>query len=161
MRADLVAGLYRKHSPDLIRFVQRGGTPRAQAEDIVHDAFVLLYRANAVGEDQATRVLYSLTRSVKSRHYRSEGRRHGRERRALGAEQATPDPADLVADSLHLDDLLGVLTPAEQTVMKLWLGADQTDSQIALHEKVSVNTVKTLRLRARRRLMAAVSSGTV
>lgn len=96
------AALFRHFAPRLVSYLRRSGSPDAQAEELVQETMVILWRRAATfdpAKAQLSTWLFTIARNVRVSHLR---------RLATGQDPATADPAhEWDADLQTADQSLG------------------------------------------------------
>jgi RNA polymerase sigma-70 factor (ECF subfamily) len=131
---------FSQHGPGLLLFARQWVRTRADAEDIVQEAFVRFWRRNHNIENRA--LLYATVRSVALDLIRRDSRRARRETEVfLGSEQSTEPHFEIENESQRavaaaVDRLPHV--QREVLVMKIW--NELTFAEIAQALEISQNT---------------------
>lgn len=150
-RLEQLGAWFRVEYPGLLRFAYFVCGDAAQAEDLVQEAFVKLYRAGA-RSDEATIRAYARRTIVNLS--RSAWRRRGTEQRALRHQEPgevaphDPGPRDEVWRALL------TLSPKQRAVMTLRFYEDMSQEEVADALGMSVGTVKQHTDRAMKALRA-------
>ena len=131
-----------QHGSALVLLAQQYVSCRADAEDVVHEAFVSFWRSRHQAQDR-TAYLFTCVKHAAANWLRSRKRRAHREAAIARPEVETWFTGDL-ENSERQKELLGVMAglPADQRevlVMKIWGGL--SFPQIALALELSPNTV--------------------
>ncbi|HEX6131911.1 MAG TPA: sigma-70 family RNA polymerase sigma factor [Actinomycetota bacterium] len=137
------------------------------AQDVVHDAFMALWRAPEAFDPArgAFRTFFmALVHHRAVDVVRRERRLRDRAERAANLEPATgEDPAEDVVDRAHLADrgrrvreALEVLPPDQRTVIEMAYFGGKTQAAIAEELAIPLGTVKTRTFAAMRKLRAAL-----
>src|SRR5262249_40208987 len=152
--------LYRAHALAVFRFALGLSRNRAEAEDIVAEAFArVLTRAHAIESVTARAYLLTVARNV----FLDGRRRSARDARLLQAmEHAPPDSGEHPDDVGRLSralDALGALPEGERAALLLRLDHDMPYEHIAAALGISVAAAKVRVHRARLRLAALRTSG--
>lgn len=148
---------YRAEYPALLRFAYLVSGRSAQAEDLVQESFVRLYRARAriderrVGAYARTTIL-NLSRSA-FRRRRSEERALGRIDRPEASRDADPTARDEMWRALL------ALSPRQRAVIALRFYEDMSERDIAATLGMSVGSVKQHTDRALSKLRARFGEG--
>ena len=159
--------LYRRYAPPAFGLAYRVTTQQVLAQDVVHDAFLALWRAPAA-YDPARGPFRSFFLSLV--HHRAVDVVRREERLRRRTEQAAnlepvvdEDLADNVADEAYLDvrraevrGALEDLPPEQRRVLDLAYFGGRTQVQIAEEIGVPLGTVKTRTLAALRKLRKAL-----
>lgn len=151
--ADGFTRLYRDHRADLERFVRRR-VPPAQVEDVVAEAFLVVWRRLDEAPGELRPWLFGIARNVMLTSTRTQGRR-----RALHVRLAAqPEPAglELAADVAARTDMIRAwsrLDVGEREVLALiaWDGLTATEAAAVLGCRPGAFRVRLLR--ARRHLL--------
>lgn len=151
-RLDRLGEWFAAEYEPLLRFAYFLTGDPAAAEDLVHDAFVRLYRADRRIEEAGFRAY--ARRTIANLH-RSRFRRVVVERRVFGGshrahEAHLPEPTD------HVWRAILALPPGQRACIALRFYEDMTEQEIAKTLGVSVGTVKTQLHRAMQRLREAL-----
>ena len=140
--------MLRRHGPALVLLARQRGLSAADAEDVVQEAFVSLWKkaeANGHVKDHAA-YLFASVRNGSLDHLRGESRRQRRE--AIVAREMDAGTGSLFEQDAEQDDLAARVQvllsdlPDEQRevlVMKVWGGL--TFAQIAEATQQSPNTI--------------------
>lgn len=164
--AGAVAELYDRHAPLLLGVALRIVGARADAEDVLHDAFVSLpRRAKHYVPERGSVVawLIVLVRNVGIDHVRRRGlaARLSRDLDAgLPAGPASPDPAESATAAQERDHVrraLAALPPPQRAALEAAFFEGLTYAQIAEREGVPLNTIKSRCARAFLALREALS----
>jgi RNA polymerase sigma-70 factor (ECF subfamily) len=155
--------LYRRYSSSAYGLAYRITGQQVLAQDVVHDAFLALWRAPDAYDPArgAFRTFFlSLVHHRAVDTVRREERIRGRQERASNLEPlAVEDPAEGVADAADLADrrvevraALGTLPPEQRQALELAYYGGKTQVQIAEELGIPLGTVKTRTLAAMRKL---------
>jgi RNA polymerase sigma-70 factor (ECF subfamily) len=150
------------HGPALVLFARQWVSGRADAEDVVQEAFLRFWRSRQRAVDP-TAYLFTCIRRCALERLRGEGRRSRREEAAARRERADPallvGPVEQDERRLAVEVALAQL-PAEQrevVVLKIW--GELTFPQIATALDIPVNTAASRYRYALARLRARLSEG--
>ena len=161
-RTDTTGGrleeLYRRHAPDAVRLAYLLTGNRAQAEDVVQDAFVRLYgrfrdlrNPDAFGAYLRTTVVNLV---------RSQARRRKVERAYLEREAGRPLPAaPEIGAREEMWEALQKLPERQRTAIVLRYYEDMTEAATAEVMRCPIGTVKSLVSRGIERLRQDVGRG--
>lgn len=141
----------------------------AIAQEVVHDAFLALWRAPEAfdpAKGSLRTFLLSLTHHRAVDAVRREERMRARNERSVNLDRPrSEDPADNVVESDWLDyrrkevrAALDILPPDQRTVLEMAYFGGSTQVQIAEELGIPLGTVKTRTLAAMRKLRAALST---
>jgi RNA polymerase sigma-70 factor (ECF subfamily) len=155
--------LYRRYSSSAYGLAYRITGQQVLAQDVVHDAFLALWRAPDAYDPArgAFRTFFlSLVHHRAVDTVRREERIRGRQERASNLEPlAVEDPAEGVANAADLADrrvevraALGTLPPEQRQALELAYYGGKTQVQIAEELGIPLGTVKTRTLAAMRKL---------
>ncbi|HWC70939.1 MAG TPA: sigma-70 family RNA polymerase sigma factor [Actinomycetota bacterium] len=155
--------LYRRYSSSAYGLAYRITGQQVLAQDVVHDAFLALWRAPDAYDPArgAFRTFFlSLVHHRAVDTVRREERIRGRQERASNLEPlSVEDPAEGVADAADLADrrvevraALGTLPPEQRQALELAYYGGKTQVQIAEELGIPLGTVKTRTLAAMRKL---------
>lgn len=160
--SELVHSLFGCWYPTLVRYALRATGRRDAAEDIVQEAFMLLYKALRQGQgiDNPKGWTLCVVR-----------RQIGKQRRTIGRDLYRHDSLDVLEylpegrqepdlpepDPDEASQLLGLLSPREAEVLMLRMQAMKY-REIAEHLGISPNSVNTLLARALRKMQKAAGS---
>ena len=161
--------LYRRYSPTAYGIAYRLTGQRLLAQDVVHDAFLALWRAPEAF-DAARGAFRSFFRSLV--HHRAvdtirrEERLRARQERAANLEPvAGEDPAESVADDdfvarrrLEVREALERLSPEQRQVLEMAYFTGMTQVRIAEELGIPLGTVKTRTFAALRKLRSALET---
>jgi len=127
-------------APGLLLFARQWVRSRADAEDIVQEAFVRFWRSNHKIDNRA--LLYATVRSIALDRIRHDNRRARREAEAVSESQQVVEPQFDLADEAQLSLAAAVeRLPHDQRevlVMKIW--NELTFAEIAGALGISQNT---------------------
>jgi RNA polymerase sigma-70 factor (ECF subfamily) len=131
---------FSKFAPGLLLFVRQWTQSRADAEDIVQEAFVKFWRRNHRIDNRA--LLYATVRSIALDHIRRNRRRVRREADAVSESEHMGEPQFELADEAQLSLAAAVeRLPHEQRevlIMKIW--NELTFAEIGSALGISQNT---------------------
>lgn len=152
--------LYRQHASAVFRFAYGLCRNRAEAEDIVAEAFArVLTRANKIESATARAYLLAVARNA----FLDARRRSVRDARLLKEmERQQPDTAEPLDDRTRLREALkalGALPEGERAALLLRLDHGMSYEQIAATLSISVAAAKVRVHRARVRLASARNTG--
>jgi len=150
------------HGPALVLFARQWVPGRADAEDVVQEAFLRFWRSRQRATDPAA-YLFACVRRCGLEWLRGESRRSRREQRAARDERSDSallvGPIEQEERRLAIEAALGQL-PAEQrevVVLKIW--GELRFPQIANALEIPVNTAASRYRYALARLRATLSEG--
>jgi RNA polymerase sigma factor (sigma-70 family) len=155
--------LYRRYSPSAYGLAYRITGQQGLAQDVVHDAFMALWRAPEAYDPArgGFRTFFlSLVHHRAVDTVRREERIRARQERASNLEPVTDeDPAESVTDAADLADrrievraALETLPPEQRQVLEMAYYGGRTQVQIAEEIDIPIGTVKTRTLAAMRKL---------
>lgn len=155
--------LYRRYSPSAYGLAYRITGQQVLAQDVVHDAYMALWRAPEAFDPArgAFRTFFlSLVHHRAVDTVRREERIRARQERASNLEPvAVEDPSEGVIDAADLADrrveiraALDTLPPEQRQVLEMAYFGGMTQVQIAEDIEIPVGTVKTRTLAAMRKL---------
>jgi RNA polymerase sigma-70 factor (ECF subfamily) len=155
--------LYRRYSSSAYGLAYRITGQQVLAQDVVHDAFMALWRAPEAYDPArgAFRTFFlSLVHHRAVDTVRREERIRARQERASNLEPAAvEDPAEGVTDAADLADrrievraALETLPPEQRQVLEMAYFGGRTQAQIAEEIAIPIGTVKTRTLAAMRKL---------
>lgn len=159
--------LYRRYSGSAYGLAYRITGQQGLAQDVVHDAFLALWRAPEAFDPArgAFRTFFlSLVHHRAVDTVRREERIRARQERASNLEPvAVEDPAEGVTDAADLAErrievraALDTLPPEQRQVLEMAYYGGKTQVQIAEEIAIPVGTVKTRTLAAMRKLRRAL-----
>jgi RNA polymerase sigma-70 factor (ECF subfamily) len=159
--------LYRRYSASAYGLAYRITGQQVLAQDVVHDAFMALWRAPEAFDPArgAFRTFFlSLVHHRAVDTVRREERIRARQERASNLEPvAVEDPAEGVTDAADLAErrievraALDTLPPEQRQVLEMAYYGGKTQVQIAEEIAIPVGTVKTRTLAAMRKLRRAL-----
>jgi RNA polymerase sigma factor (sigma-70 family) len=144
--------LYRRHLPEVYRYVLRDVGNRADAEEVTQNAFLDAYRALGRGHtpEKPRAWLFGIAKNATRRRYRTLSRRpHEVELEHELADSVAEDERPQLEE---LRDAVGSLSPAHQQVLFLREIEGLSYVEIADRMNLSHAAVETLLFRARRSL---------
>jgi RNA polymerase sigma factor (sigma-70 family) len=155
--------LYRRYAMSAYGLAYRITGQQVLAQDVVHDAFMALWRAPEAFDPArgAFRTFFlSLVHHRAVDTVRREERIRARQERASNLEPvAVEDPAEGVTDAADLADrrievraALESLSPEQRQVLEMAYYGGKTQAQIAEEISIPIGTVKTRTLAAMRKL---------
>jgi RNA polymerase sigma factor (sigma-70 family) len=164
---DAFDDLYRRYSASAYGLAYRITGQQVLAQDVVHDAYMALWRAPEAFDPArgAFRTFFlSLVHHRAVDTVRREERIRARQERASNLEPVTvEDPAEGVTDAADLADrrievraALETLPPEQRQVLEMAYYGGKTQVQIAEEIAIPVGTVKTRTLAAMRKLRRAL-----
>jgi len=159
--------LYRRYAASAYGLAYRITGQQVLAQDVVHDAFMALWRAPEAFDPArgAFRTFFlSLVHHRAVDTVRREERIRARQERASNLEPlAVEDPAEGVTDAADLADrrievraALETLPPEQRQVLEMAYYGGKTQVQIAQEIDIPIGTVKTRTLAAMRKLRRAL-----
>ena len=159
--------LYRRYSASAYGLAYRITGQQVLAQDVVHDAFMALWRAPEAFDPArgAFRTFFlSLVHHRAVDTVRREERIRARQERASNLDPvAVEDPAEGVTDAADLADrrievraALETLPPEQRQVLEMAYYGGKTQAQIAEEIAIPIGTVKTRTLAAMRKLRRAL-----
>jgi RNA polymerase sigma-70 factor (ECF subfamily) len=160
-REDSFTELYDRYAPQVERWVRRLAGPRFDAEDLLHDVFLVVWRRHHEFRDEAkiTTWLFRITAQVVRWRRRNDTLRSwllGQHGHALAeATQRGPTPVEDYErreESLRLYAALDRLPEKYRTVLVLFALEDSAGEQIAALLGIDINTVWVRLHRARVKL---------
>jgi RNA polymerase sigma-70 factor, ECF subfamily len=148
--------LYERHYGQVLAYAQRR-VPPSEAEDVVADTFLVLWRQRDQVPDSTLPWLYGVARHVIANRRRAARRRDALDSRVEVEESTTPnsalDPADEVAERDGVLAALSSLRPADAELLML-VAWEELDPAQAAASLGCTRTAFAIRLhRARRRLV--------
>jgi RNA polymerase sigma-70 factor (ECF subfamily) len=144
--------LVRRHSRVLYAIAYSRVGSAADAEELVQDAFLLLWRKRAglrLAGDSALPWLVVSVKHLASNRLRARRRRLQYERASADPE-STVDPQDAVSDLV--DQALGRLAPLDAAIARLCLGEELTYAEAAARLGLTPSAVRNRLSRTRARL---------
>jgi RNA polymerase sigma factor (sigma-70 family) len=155
--------LYRRYSAPAYGLAYRITGQQILAQDVVHEAFLALWRAPEAFDAArgAFRTFFlSLVHHRAVDTVRREERLRKRQERASNLEEVVGedvaedvvDAADIAARRIEIRTALGTLPPEQRQVLELAYFQGMTQVQIAEHIQTPLGTVKTRTLAAMRKL---------
>jgi RNA polymerase sigma-70 factor (ECF subfamily) len=166
---DAVGVLYDRYASTLFPLALRIVRDRAEAEDLVHDAFVTVSdRAGQYSPDRGSVVawLVTLVRNLSIDRMRRRDRRGALGRDVVANEPAAPvgSPEDLtvVADErVRVRRALATLPDAQRATLEVAFFEGLTYAEIAVRENVPLGTIKSRAARALTALREALARESV
>ena len=159
--------LYRRYSASAYGLAYRITGQQMLAQDVVHDAFMALWRAPEAFDPArgAFRTFFlSLVHHRAVDTVRREERIRARQERASNLEpvavedpaEGVTDAADLAARRIEVRAALDTLPPEQRQVLEMAYYGGKTQVQIAEEIAIPIGTVKTRTLAAMRKLRRAL-----
>ena len=159
--------LYRRYSASAYGLAYRITGQQMLAQDVVHDAFMALWRAPEAFDPArgAFRTFFlSLVHHRAVDTVRREERIRARQERASNLEpvavedpaEGVTDAADLAARRIEIRAALDTLPPEQRQVLEMAYYGGKTQVQIAEEIAIPIGTVKTRTLAAMRKLRRAL-----
>jgi RNA polymerase sigma-70 factor (ECF subfamily) len=159
--------LYRRYSATAYGLAYRITGQQMLAQDVVHDAFMALWRAPEAFDPArgAFRTFFlSLVHHRAVDTVRREERIRARQERASNLEpvavedpaEGVTDAADLAARRIEIRAALDTLPPEQRQVLEMAYYGGKTQVQIAEEIAIPIGTVKTRTLAAMRKLRRAL-----
>ena len=154
--ADAVGDLYDRYACVLMPLALRILRDRAEAEDVLHDAFVAVAdRANQYVPERGTVIawLVTLVRNLSIDRTRRRDRRGELARDVIAYEpvEPTPDPETLTASAaerVRIRSALATLPDAQRETLEVAFFEGLTYPEIAAREGVPLGTIKSRAARA-------------
>ena len=144
-----VGQIYAREKDQLRAIAHRIVRDKSRAEDVIHDAFAQILRyANNFdpARGSARGWIYAIVRNTALKAQENASRELALEDHRLNAicerEQAVPNPASFVADSMTLRTMLDQLEPKRRASLLLAIIDGRTHEEIAEYLRVPVGTVK-------------------
>lgn len=155
--------LYRAHADFVWRTVLRLGVPEAQAEDAVHEVFLVVRRklADYRGDAAPTTWLYAIARGVCANLRRAHARAERRTRLAP-VPAAAPDPEEAASRShaaTLVERFLATLSPEQREVFVLSDIEGLGGAEVASALRIPLGTAYSRLRLARKRLQAFLEGG--
>lgn len=155
-------GLYQEHGPRLRRIAERRVGP-AQAEDVVQDAFMRAFRnrtsldpSRPIGAWLSSITLYSSTDALRRRSVRPELVEEDGQEPAAG--WTVEDEFENAVRRMGIEKAFDSLNHRQRRVLKHLEIDGWTQEEVAAHEQISTEAVKSLAARARRTFREAYSA---
>jgi RNA polymerase sigma-70 factor, ECF subfamily len=156
-----VADVYRTHADFVWRVVQRLGVPAAEAEDVVHEVFLVVQRrlGEFDGRGAITSWLYAIGRGVAANYRRG----HARAARRIDRVDPPAPPRSPEEDAAHreaadvIESFLGQLDPETREIFELADIEGLTCPEVARALELDLNRVLARLKTARRRFNAFVA----
>ena len=153
---EAVGALYDRYAKILFPLAMRIVRDRAEAEDVVHDAFVAVgERANQYAQDRGSVAawLITLVRNLSIDRTRRRDRRGALRRDVVAHEPVEPtrDPealTSLAAEQAHVRHALATLPEAQRATLEIAFYEGLSYPEIAEREGVPLGTVKSRAARA-------------
>lgn len=150
--------LYDTHFDFVLRVARRLGTPESEAEDVVHDVFVVVHRKlDRFESGQLTTWLYRITANIASdRHRRRRVRRTFESMRLWVGSEARETPeqsAERASATRAVERVLERMSPKKREVFALFELEGLNGEQIAKRVGAPVNTVWTRLHHARKQFL--------
>lgn len=147
--------LYDAHFEFVFRVARRLGTPAEEAEDVVHDVFVVVFRKlSQFTEGKLTTWLYRITARVVSDRHRRRRVRETFSRLGLWVGANPPDTPERAYEKVgaerQLERVLARMSPKKREVFALYELDNLPGEEIAERLGCPVNTVWTRLFHARR-----------
>lgn len=154
---------YERTARPLRAYLVRASGDRRAADDLLHEAYYRLLRAQVVfeGEDHRRHYLFRIAANLVRDGYRRETTRA---EVAMAADDALLDAsserqADRAVEKLDLHRALSQLSPRERSLLWMAYVDGQSHEELAASHGVKRTSLKTLLHRARRRLQLLLSTG--
>ena len=166
--ADSLAEIYDRYAPQVERWARRLAGPRFDAEDLLHDVFLVVLRRRHEfrGEAKIATWLFRVTAHVVRWRRRNDALRRrlwGLHGQALAESRSSgPTPVEEIErreESLRLYAALDRLPEKYRTVLILFALEEATGDQIAALLGIDTNTVWVRLHRARAKLADLLSEG--
>jgi len=163
---DAASAVYDRYAGTLLALAIRIVRDRAEAEDVVHDAFVTMSdRAAQYSADRGSVVawLVTLVRNLSIDRTRRRERRGGILRRvaAVDVRPTTPDPEQLLSDAIAFDRVrraLATLPDIQRHTLEVAFFEGLSYPEIAEQEGVPLGTIKSRAARALASLRGALDA---
>lgn len=161
-RPELLAEIFDRHAPDLLRYLARRIGPH-DAEDLLGDVFVVALERRTVFDADATSArpwLYGIASNLLRRRRRDEVRswralaRVGDDSGVAILDDRIEDRLDSTGTVRGLAGALAELSAGDRDVLLMVAWAELTHDEIASALEIPVGTVKSRLHRARRKLRA-------
>lgn len=156
-----LATIYRAHVDFVVKVTRQLGIPEAQAEDVVHDVFLVVHRRLA---DYETRTpmrswLYGITRRVAMHHQRRHTRSRAREAHApTPVASASPEESVQTRETrLAVEHSLATLDDEQRLVFVLMEIEGVSAPQVAADHGLKLNTVYSRLRLARKKFEPALA----
>jgi RNA polymerase sigma-70 factor (ECF subfamily) len=150
------------HGAALVLFARQWVPGRADAEDVVQEAFLRFWRSRQRAEDPAA-YLFACVKHCASEWLRGESRRSRREEVAAREERTDPTllvgPVEQEERRAAVEAAIGQLPPEQREVVVLKIWGELTFPQIATALEIPVNTAASRYRYALARLRAQLSEG--
>ncbi|MCK1663428.1 sigma-70 family RNA polymerase sigma factor [Bradyrhizobium sp. 151] len=144
-----VGQIYAREKEQLRAMAHRIVHDRSRSEDVIHDAFaqILRYAKNFdPARGSARGWIYAIVRNTALKMRQNAKRELALEDDALNAicarEQAAPNPASCIPDSMTLRTMLDQLEPQRRASLLLAIVDGRTHEEISEYLRVPVGTVK-------------------
>lgn len=154
---------YERTARPLRAYLVRVSGDRRAADDLLHEAYYRLLRADVVfeGDDHRRHYLFRIAANLVRDGYRRETTRA---EVAMATDDALLDAsserqAERAVEKLDLHRALEQLSPRERSLLWMAYVDGQSHEELAASHGVKRTSLKTLLHRARRRLQALLSSG--
>jgi RNA polymerase sigma-70 factor (ECF subfamily) len=151
----IISALFEEHFDTLLAYARRRTTDMSDAEDIVADTFVVVWRRMAdMPPIEAERLpwLYGIARRIIANQRRGAGRRH----RLADRLKALFFPRRQGSALASVLDALATLPGRDQEILRLVAWEGLSHAEVGLVLDISANAVAIRLLRARRRLEATM-----
>jgi RNA polymerase sigma-70 factor (ECF subfamily) len=150
------------HGPALVLFARQFLPGRADAEDVVQEAFLRFWRSRQRAADPAA-YLFACVKRCALEWLRGESRRSRREEAAAREERTEPSllvgPVEQEERRVVVEAALGQLPPEQREVVVLKIWGELTFPQIATALEIPVNTAASRYRYALARLRLQLSEG--
>lgn len=164
---DALAALYDKYAPFLMSLALRIVRERREAEDLLHDVFLEVWRSAVDYDPRRGRVRTWLAIRMRSRALdRQKSARVSRQAggpegdAALASAAAAEPPAEAGADRARVQAAVAALTPEQRRIVELAYFDGLSSSEIASAIAIPIGTVKSRMSAAIAKLRAALGEAT-
>lgn len=148
--------LYDLHSARLLGLLEALLRDRPQAEDVLQQVFLQVWRSARTYDPSRGAPLAWLTRIARSRALDALRRRRAEPETALRDQAAGAQDLDALPERLDISGALGRLPPMERRLVELCYLGGYTQRELALANGLPLGTVKSTLRRALQRLRSSL-----
>jgi RNA polymerase sigma-70 factor, ECF subfamily len=158
---DLAAArlLIKRISPQLHRFFETRSANRADADDLLQEAWLRIHRVRHTYRPGNPLLpwIYAIARRARIDHYRRSARITAREQQWENAVEEAPTPAEHLGHTHDLEEMLAPLPESQREVLKMLKVTGMSLEEVAQATSCSVGSVKQKVHRAYEKLRQTMS----